>query len=101
MKTSFHSFWLVWDNIETLQYRKYDHVSNRHTMILPERSFAFPSSFHIYGNKVSFYWLCDNELVGFIIEDPLIASTQLSIFKLGWEFAKTFPINKEYRNINI
>ncbi|QFR39698.1 hypothetical protein A9Q91_05810 [Candidatus Gracilibacteria bacterium 28_42_T64] len=99
--SNFNSYGLFNDNDETKSYKKLDKEINRFSMLVPEEFFPFPASFHIYGNKVSFYSFYENEITGIIIENQHIHDTQLSMFKLGWEMAKQYSINNEYKNINL
>ncbi|MBN2086803.1 hypothetical protein JW758_00480 [Candidatus Peregrinibacteria bacterium] len=54
------------------------------------KEFLFEYEINIYGNKVSLVSLNPNELMGMIIESPIYAKTQRSIFNLAWLGATSF-----------
>jgi len=54
------------------------------------KEFMFDYEINIYGNKVSLVSLNPDELMGMIIESPLYAKTQRSIFNLAWLGATSF-----------
>lgn len=51
---------------------------------VPKESFPFGVEMNIYGNKVALISLEEEELVGIIIESPVLAKNQRLIFELLW-----------------
>jgi sugar-specific transcriptional regulator TrmB len=54
------------------------------------KEFMFEYEINIYGDKVSLVSLNPDELIGLIIESPLYAKTQRSVFNLAWLGATSF-----------
>lgn len=52
------------------------------------KQFQFENEVYVYGNKVATFSLEKDELLGVVIESPLIAKTHRSIFNLSWLGAK-------------
>jgi len=95
------SFCLLNDNQETREYSKLDHSMNRTSMLVPEDSFVFKAYMQIYWNKVAFFSFVRNNLAWMIIEDSQIKDSQFSLFKMSWEMAKKYAINKKNWDITL
>ena len=54
------------------------------------KEFMFEYETNIYGNRVSMISLNPDELIGMIIESPVYAKTQRSVFNLAWLGATSF-----------
>ena len=89
------------DNKLTREYRKNDAQVNRISLLLPEKDFPFDVCCHIYGDKVAFYSYKKGDLTGVLIEDVFIKNTQLSIFKLAWNYARQLRVNEQNKNIDV
>lgn len=59
-------------------------------LFINPREFLFEYEITIYGNKVAILSLNRDELMGFIIESPVYATTQRAIFQLAWLGATSF-----------
>jgi len=101
MKLQNPAFMLFNDNKMTHDYRKHDKAVNRISLLLPDKEFPFDSCCNIYGNKVAFYSYESHDLTGVLIDNEHVASTQLSIFKLAWDHARTFKTNQKHKNVEI
>jgi sugar-specific transcriptional regulator TrmB len=93
------SYWLINDNAVTREYAKLGDITNRKVMLIPENNFIFKTYIEIYWNKVAFISFMKNDVKGFVVEDENVRETHFSLFKMWWELAKKYDINKE--NINI
>ena len=82
-------------------YLDNDKAMRRTTLLVPKEEYPFDTCFHIYGNKVAFYSRSNNELMGVLIESKHIRNNQYSLFKLAWNYAKSFPINRKYSSIDL
>lgn len=69
--------------------KNYDRRLSEILFINP-REYPFEYEINIYNNIVSIVSLNPDELVGFIMESPLYAKTQRSIFNLAWLGATSF-----------
>ena len=59
-------------------------------LFINPKEFMFEYEITIYGNKVAIISLNPDELLGMIIESPIYAKTQKSIFSLAWLGATSF-----------
>ncbi len=101
-KELFFPTWGIFsDDKQTKGLQKLDHQVNRQSLLVPADEFPIEICYHIYGNKVSFYSYAPGDMTGVIIENEHIRKTQMSIFKMAWEFAKTLPENKKKRDISL
>lgn len=89
------------NNKQTLKYRENDSAVNRVSLLLPYDQFPFDSCCHIYANKVAFYSYRKTDLTGVIIENNLVHATQMSLFRLAWDQARTLPINEQNKEVRI
>ena len=69
--------------------KKFDRNLVEIFFVNPEE-FMFEYETNIYGNKVSMISLNPDELIGMIIESPVYAKTQRSVFNLAWLGATSF-----------
>lgn len=70
-------------------------------LVLPSDQFPFNACVNIYANKVAFYSYLKNDMTGILIENEHIYNTQLSMFKLAWNYARTLKANKQYKDIKL
>ncbi len=97
-----NSAWMIFnDNKLTKEYQNKDREMNRISLLISKEDFPFDSCCHIYNGKVAFYSYNKNNPMGVIIQNNLIYKSQMSIFKLAWEYAKNQKINKQYSNIEL
>lgn len=59
-------------------------------LYIDPQEFEFENEVYIYGNRVATLSLDKNELMGVVIESPMIAKTHRGIFNLSWLGATTF-----------
>ena len=92
--------WAIYnDNPKTREYQKMDKEMNRISLLVPEKDFPFNSCCHIYDGKVVFYSFNENDITGVMIKNSIIYETQTSLFKLAWERAGMYGVNKKYSDI--
>lgn len=89
------------DNEQTRNYKKYDSDMGRVSLLVDEGQYPFDSCIHIYWKKVAFYSFNQWDMTWVLIENEYVKNMIFSIFKMAWNFSKSFPENKEYKDISI
>ena len=87
------------DTPETQEYRKKDEILHRSTLLIPEADFPFSQSMQIYEDRVAFYQGDRDNCGGVIIQNASVRDTQLSLFKMAWNFALSLKMNQGCRSI--
>lgn len=94
--------WIIFnENESTRHYQSYDQEVNRISLLIPQNKYPFTACCHIYGNKVAFYSYANSDLSGVLIENPHIFETQISLFKLAWNYARVLPQNANYAKVDL
>jgi len=86
------------DNLKSQKYAKNDIRMNRTTLFVPSDTLPFNCCIHIYGNKISFFSMNDNDLTWILIENKNIKDTIFSMFKMCWNLATQLEVNQKYKN---
>lgn len=90
--------WVVTDNLSTREYRKNDEKMHKRTLLLPEDQYPFETCIHVYAGKVAFYSYSQQDMSGIIIQNEKMHDTMLSLLKASWDYARTLPVNSEYKH---
>jgi len=92
--------YMIWnESLKDSESLKQDKDINRTSLFVPEKNFPLETGLQIYGGKVAFY--SRQDMTGVIIENPYILKGQLSLFKLAWNQALTFPQNKTHQHMTL
>lgn len=101
IKMGFQS-WMIFNDDERTQKYETDHEEmNRVILYVPKDEFPFEICFHIYGEKIAFYYSTKNMSMGVIIEDARIQKMHFSLFKMAWNYALTLPANKSFKSLKL
>jgi len=93
-KINNYKSYVIWnDNPASKKRMKQDEYLNRTSLLIPEKSFPFESSFQIYKNKVVFYSYQTSDLTGILIENEHMKTTMVNVFRMAWNYARTLKIN--------
>lgn len=95
------AFSLFNDSPQTQEYRKKDKLMHRTTLLIPEEDFPFPESVQLYNNRVAFYNIESHNPGGIIIQDANLYTTQLSLLKMTWNWARQLKVNHAYKNVSL
>lgn len=79
---------------EDENYKKYFTKAPRNWVSVPEDIFWFESCMQIYGNKVSYYSYFQDDVSWVIIENDHIAKSQMTLFKLAYQYGKILEEEK-------
>lgn len=72
------------NNEDGKKYQQKDEKELRETRLVPEAEFPFTIEKNICGDKVAYFSLKPEELIGVLVESKEIAKTEKSIFELAW-----------------
>jgi len=75
---------------EGMQVAARDAEELRETRLLDPSDFTEPVELNIYGNKVSAVSFVENELIGVIIDSPVLANVHRQLFELLWRSAERY-----------
>lgn len=89
------------DNKLSKDYAKLNHKVNRISLFVPEQKYSFAQYFHIYDDSVVFLSSTKGQIYGVKIQDENTRNTQLAIFKLAWDYARTLKINEKYKDLTL
>lgn len=102
IKTKIPSKFLFNNNESSQEYMENNKQINRITMSIPKEIFPFSIWIHIYSsNKVALYSMWKLDMTWIIIENENIKNSLVSMFKLAWNYARTLPENKIYKDTEI
>lgn len=96
-KSQHKAYCLFSDNDKTKAYSRQDREIGRITLLVPEKDFPFAQCMQIYDDKVAFYYSQGVDTGGIILQNEKVRDTQLALFKMAWQFAKTLKQNQGHK----